>query len=291
MMKINSKIQSRIKNQLSNLLFIIPAIALFCFAVVYPFFRGILYSFTDWNGINSSYNYVGLENYTRLFSDTSLLIPLKNSIGYTIITVILVNILGLLLALALNRKGHVYKHLRTIFFIPFVISLVLAAFMWRYMYSDVIYPLFGIKSILGNESYAMLGIVIMCLWRDSGYAMLIYYAGLQSIPTEYYEAAKMDGAGVFARFFKITLPLLIPALTINVVQYLGWGIQVFDYVMAATGGGPGRSTETLAIYIYKLTFPYQRAGYGQAAAILMMFGIFVLTAFTTMSFRKKEVEA
>lgn len=290
-MKINSKVKNRTKNKIYNLLFLIPALTFFCFSIVYPFLRGISYSFTNWDGIAKKYDFIGLKNYIRLFSDSSLLTPLKNSLEYTIITVILVNVLGILLALAFNRKGHIYKYLRMIFFMPFVISLVLSAYMWRYMYSDVIYPLLGIKSILGNPNTAMLGIVIICLWRDSGYAMLIYFAGLKSIPTEYYEAAKIDGAGVFAQFFKITLPLLIPALMINVVQYLGWGIQVFDYVMAATGGGPGRATETLAIYVYKLTFPYARAGYGQAASILMMIGIFVLTAIVTKAFRRKEVEA
>lgn len=290
-MRISNKVQCRIKSKISNLFFIVPALASFCFSIGYPFLKGITYSFTDWNGVSTKYNFIGFENYIRLFSDSSLLIPLKNSLEYTIVTVIFVNVFGMLLALALNREGTVYKFLRTIFFMPFVVSLILVAYMWRYIYSDIIYPLFGIKSILGNPNTAMLGIIIMCLWRDSGYAMLIYYAGLKSIPKVYYEAAKIDGAGVFAQFRNITLPLLIPALTINIVQYLGWGLQIFDYVMAATGGGPGRATETLAIYNYRLTFPYERAGYGQAASILMMIGIFILTGIITKAFKRKEVEA
>ena len=136
----------------------------------------------------------------------------------------------------------------------------------------------------------MWGICIMASWRDIGYAMLIYLAGLQAIPDTYYEAAKIDGAGPWKMFSRITLPLLAPAFTVNVTLFLGWGLKVFDYVMAATNGGPGRSSETFAMYVYNYTFPYNRAGYGQAAAILMMIFIFIISGVVSTLLRRREID-
>lgn len=281
---------NRLKKKTTDFAFILPALLLFGFAVVLPFFRGITYSFTNWDGLAKTFKYVGLDNYIRIFSDGSILGPIKNSLEYTAITVILDNLAGLLLALALNRAGRAVKVLRTVFFMPFVISLVLAAFIWTYIYSDIFYSLFHIKSLLGNPDTVIFGISIISLWRDTGYVMVIYLAALQSIPVEYYEAARVDGAGVLKRFLAVTFPMIVPALTVNISLFMGWGLKVFDYVMAATKGGPGRASETLAIYVYNYTFPYNRAGYGQAAAILMTLGIFILTSVVTALLKKREVE-
>lgn len=280
----------KLKKEMLNAAFLAPAMVIFLFVVAIPFLRGITYSFTNWDGISTSYKFVGLRNYIRIFSDISIITPIKNSVQYTLITVIFNNAIGLVLALALNKTGRAVRFFRTVFFMPFVISLVLAAFMWTYIYSDVIYSLFKINSLLGNPQTVMLGISLIGLWRDSGYVMIIYLAALQGIPEEYYEASKVDGAGIIKRFLTVTLPMIIPALTVNVTLFLGWGLKVFDYVMAATKGGPGRSSETLAIYVYNYTFPYNRAGYGQAAAILMMLSIFIITSIVTVLLRKREVE-
>lgn len=280
----------KLNNSLSNLAFIAPALLVFIFVVVFPFLKGITYSFTNWDGISKTFNYIGFTNYINIFSDESIVKPILNSVKFTVITVVLNNIVGLLLALALNRGSRLVKILRTIFFMPFIISLVLAAFIWTYIYSDVFYTILNIKSLLGNPDTVIFGISLIGLWRDSGYIMLIYIAGLQVIPEEYYEASRVDGASKLRQFFTITIPMLIPAITINVTLFVGWGLKVFDYVMAATGGGPGRSSETLALYVYNYTFPYNRAGYGQAAAVLMMLGIFIITSLIARFFRSKEVE-
>lgn len=282
--------KSHLKRNAVNLLFLLPAMALFLFTVAVPFIKGIRYSFTDWDGFSPVYHYVGLKNYANILKDPSIVRPIQNSVFYTVVTVIVDNVLGLLVAMALKKDTRLNRTLRTFIFMPFVISLVLTGFMWSYIYSDIFYKLLGIKSLLGNAKTVMIGICIMGFWRDTGYSMLIYLAGLQGIDEGYYEAAKIDGAGAFKRFGNITLPLLAPAITINITLFLGWGLKVFDYVMAATNGGPGRASETMALYVYNYTFPYNRAGYGQAAAILMMLAIFIVTGVVTTLLRKREVD-
>lgn len=282
--------KAKIRKQGVNLLFMLPALALFVFIVVIPFAKGVRISLTNWDGFSPIYNYVGLENFRRILKDPSIKGPILNSLFYTVVTVIVNNAAGLGVALALKKDTRSNRFFRTCVFMPFILSLVLTGFIWTYIYSDVFYGIFGIKSLLGNKKTVMWGICLMAFWRDIGYAMLIYLAGLQAIPDTYYEAAKIDGAGAVKRFWSITVPLLMPAFTVNVTLFLGWGLKVFDYVMAATNGGPGRASETFAMYVYNYTFPYNRAGYGQAAALLMMLGIFVITGAVSMILRRREVE-
>ncbi len=282
--------KTRIRKEFGNFVFVLPALLLFMFVVAIPFINGIKYSFTNWDGFSPKLVYIGLKNYQRILSDPSIVKPILNSLEYTAITIIANNAIGLFIAILLKNDSRINRFCRTMLFMPFIISLVLAGFIWTYIYSDVFYAMFGIKSLLGNPDTVIGGISIMSIWRDTGYVMLIYLAGLQAIPEDFYTAAKIDGAGLFSQFRYITLPMISPAITINVTLFLGWGLKVFDYVMAATGGGPGRASETMALYVYNYTFPYNRAGYGQAAAILMMLGIFVVTAVITSILRKKEVE-
>lgn len=273
-----------------NVLFLLPALILFIIVVGVPFVRGMRFSVTDWDGFSPVYNKVGMQNFKNVLTDPSIRKPILNSVFYTVVTVIVDNALALLIALALKKNTKANKVFRTLMFMPFIISLVLTGYIWTYIYSDVFYGIFGIKSLLGNANTVMIGICIMSIWRDTGYAMLIYIAGLQGIPDTYYEAAKIDGAGPFKRFHYITFPLIGPAVTINVTLFLGWGLKIFDYVMTATAGGPGRASETFAMYVYNYTFPYNRAGYGQAAALIMMAGIFIVTGIVTFLLRKREVE-
>lgn len=282
--------KTKIRKQAVNLAFLAPAMLLFIIMVVIPFVKGIRYSFTDWDGFSEFYSFVGLDNYKRILKDPSIKKPIMNSVYFTVMTVVLDNALALGIALLLKKNSKSNKVFRTLMFMPFIISLVLTGYIWTYIYSDVFYEMFGIKSPLGNAKTVMFGICIMSVWRDTGYAMLIYIAGLQGIPDTYYEAAKIDGAGPMKRFWYITKPLIAPAMTINITLFLGWGLKVFDYVMTATSGGPGKASETFALYVYNYTFPYNRAGYGQAAAMLMMLAIFMVTGLVTYVLRKREVE-
>ncbi|MCR1842170.1 carbohydrate ABC transporter permease [Murimonas intestini] len=280
----------KLKKRLTNLAFLLPALLLFGTMVVLPFISGAKISFTDWDGFSEVYNFVGMKNYLKIFKDPTIGEPIKNSLFFTAVTVIGNNLFGLLLAMALKKNTRVNRIFRTFVFMPFIISLVLTGFIWSYIYSDVFYELLGIKSLLGNKKTVMLGICIMGMWRDIGYAMLIYLAGLNAISDTYYEAAEIDGAGPFTKFRYVTLPMIAPAMTINITLFLGWGLKVFDYAMTVTHGGPGRASETFALYVYNYTFPYNKAGYGQAAAIVMMAAIVVITGIVTFFLRRREVD-
>ncbi|MDC7239426.1 MAG: sugar ABC transporter permease, partial [Spirochaetales bacterium] len=229
-----------------SFLFLLPALIIFLFVVVVPFFRGVTISMTSWDGLAKNMNFVGMENYKRIFSTDTILTPLKNSLQFTAITLIFDNILGLALAVLLVASTRRASFLRVAFFMPFIISLVVSSYMWTYLYSSVLYPVFGLQNPLGNPETSNLGVALISVWRNSGYCMLIYIAGLKSIPDSLYEAARVEGAGRIASFFKVTLPLLVPSLSINITLILAWGLKEFDTVMVATGGGPGRSSMSLA---------------------------------------------
>lgn len=270
--------------------FILPALCLFLFIIVIPFIRGIGLALTNWDGFSPTAQFTGLRNFFILFRDEALLNPLKNTVLFTFLTVVFVNIVGLCLALIVNNKFFGVGLLKTIYFMPIVISLVLASFIWSYIFSDVFTKIFSVNGLLGNSKTVIFGLSIICLWRDAGLAMLTYLASLKSVPLELYEAAKVDGTNAIERFFHIIIPMIWPAITINVTLWLGWGLKVFDYPMAATNGGPGRSSWTLAIYVYQYTFPYGKAGYGQAAALILFILVATVTLGTAKLLRSREQE-
>ncbi len=279
------------RNQQSrSFLFLLPALAIFVFAVVFPFFRGVGISLTNWDGLARNMKFIGLDNYRKIFTTDTVLVPLKNSLQFTAITLLFDNILGLSLALLLANSRRRDAILRVAFFMPFIISLVVSSYMWTYLYSSVLYPIFGLQNPLGNPATSNLGVAMISVWRNTGYCMLIYIAGLKTIPDSLYEAAEVEGAGRVARFFKVTLPLLVPSLSINITLILAWGLKEFDTVMVATGGGPGRSSMSMAFYVYKTTFVWNKAGYGQAIAVMMMLFIVIVSSLVAKALRSREVE-
>jgi raffinose/stachyose/melibiose transport system permease protein len=276
--------------EFKDFIFLLPALLIFLLIVVTPFIRGIGISLTNWDGISKTSDFVGLKNFRILFHDQDIIGPIQHTLLFTILTVLFVNIIGLALALGVNTKFRGSNIIKSMLFMPMVISLVLASFMWTYIYSAVFPKLLGIHGLLGSTGTVILGLTIICVWKDAGLAMVTYYAGLQSIPQELYDAARVDGANLWQQFKSIIIPMLAPAFTINITLWLGWGLKVFDYPMAATGGGPGSSSQTVAMYVYKYAFPYNKAGYGQAAAISMMIIIFVITGIVTSILRKRELD-
>jgi raffinose/stachyose/melibiose transport system permease protein len=275
---------------LYNILFLLPALTLFMFIIGIPFARGLGIAFTNWDGFSPVMEWRGFRNFRILFTDAALLKPLGNTLVFTFYTILGVNIVGLLLSLCLVKRFRGSGIFKTLFFMPIVISLVLASFIWSYIFSDVFPSLFKTPGLLGSSKTVIAGLSIICIWRDSGLAMLIYIAALKSIPKELYEAALVDGAGIIRRFRFITVPMIAPAFTITITLWLGWGLRVFDYPMAATGGGPGRSSWTLAIYVYQYAFVYGRAGYGQAAALALFVFVYLISTTATRILRRREVD-
>lgn len=270
--------------------FVLPALIMFSIFVAYPFLQGIPMSFTNWDGMSPVRNVVGLKNYIQIFRDNNFVNATKNTLVFTVLTMVFSNILGLLFALMISKATKLNSFLRTCIFMPYCLSLVLSSYIWRYVYSDVFYDKLGIPSPLGSMTWVMLGLAVISIWRDAGYCMVVYIAAIQGVSKDYYEAASLEGATPWQKFKMITLPMIGPAITANFTLTLAWGMKVFDYPMAATSGGPGRSSETVAMLIYNNLFTYYKAGYGQAIAVVFTAAIFILSTIVSKTLRAREVE-
>lgn len=283
--------KSKAKQKKYYLAFILPSFLVLLFAYFIPFISGMNIMLTDWDGISSSYNYIGLDNFAKLFTDKSILRPIRITLTYGLIYTLLNNLFALTIAVFLDKFVIGKRFIKTVFFIPMVLSAVLSSFIWGYIYKDVFSELFGIKSLLGNPKTALLGVIIIALWNSVGSNLIIYIAGLTNISKIYYEAANIDGASGWQQFRYITLPLLVPTFSICITITLTTSLREFATMLAATGGGPAGSTETLAIYIYNNLFSFNRAGYGQAIAFVFMLILVTIAFLLTRFFRSREVEA
>ena len=282
--------KKRVKTNLEYFVFLIPSLILFVFCVIYPFLSGIHLAFTDWNGIAPTYNYVGLDNFIQLFSDKQVLEPLKNTLIYGFGVTIANNIIALTLASVLSKKFRGQAFFKTIFFIPLSISVVLASFVWRYIFANLLNGITG-QSLLGAKSTVLVGIIIISLWNNLGSNTMIYIAGLAGIPKDYEEAAMIDGAGLLQRFRYITIPMLMPSFSICITLTLTSSLREFGLVLAATGGGPAGSSETFALLIYNYMFKYSRAGYAQAVSLVFMVVLVAIGLLLNRYFRNRELEA
>ena len=241
----------------THLLMIIPVIVLFFAFNTLPLIIGAFYSFTNYRGYGS-WDFVGLRNYIDLFSDTRVWNSYIFTFKYAIAGTVLVNIISLLMALALNSKVRFKSALRGVYFIPNILGGLIVGYIFSFIFTYII-PAVGetlnielIKnSILADERFAWVGVLIVGVWQAVAMNTIIYISGLQTIPTDVYEAAKIDGSGAFYTFRKITLPLLIPFISINLVLSTKNMLMVFDQIMSLTKGGPAQSTESISYLIYR----------------------------------------
>lgn len=269
----------RSQDKLVIFLFLLPAIVLFLLFVVYPIIQSIYYSFFNWKGFGPAVDYVGIENFKKILSDKVFIIALRN--GFLIIALSLFAQLPLSLALAVmvgrDLPGRVF--FRTIFFLPYVLSEVIAALMWLFIlnpdpdrgFINAVIEFLGGKSQawLGNTDLVLLAIFAALTWKYFGYHMLLFMTGVQNIPTEIEEAARIDGANSFQNFFYITLPLLESTIRTSVYLSVLGSIQQFIMVWIMTKGGPVNASETMATYMYRFGFVRFQLGYGSAVAIYM----------------------
>lgn len=276
----------------------LPAFALFALFVFYPMLQGLRISLTNWNGYSQSFSYVGLDNYAKLLTDGKIRTAFVNTLIYGVGSTVIQNVWGLAYALFLNRAFALRNAVRTAIYLPVMVSGLIMGYMWYFLVQYDGGALNDILIAFGREPVDWLASgsrgVQLILWITSlqfvGQAMVIYLAGLQSIPTSYYEAAAIDGASSWRRFVHVTLPLLIPAIVTNVTLKLIGGLQLFDLVVALTNGGPGYSTHSLSTMINYLYFDSQNAGYSAALGIVLFLFILCVTAATNHALRKKEVE-
>ena len=272
-----------------NMLFMLPTIILFCIVVLIPFFQGIPYSFTNWKSIVSeTKEFNGLKNYIYLIKNKYFQDSLLVTFKFTILYMISANVMGLLLALAIHRSSWFNNIARTVLFLPFTVSVTAGSIVWSYVFTDVYGTITGLVSPLGMPGQIIYGMVVIGAWRDMGYTMLIYIAALQAVPQDYYEAATVDGAGKLRQFFSVTVPNIVPAFTTNVTLMLAWGLRTFDMPMAVARNA--REGQFTAVYVYDSIFSNNKAGLGQAAAVILTIILVVLTQIVTRSLRRLEVE-
>ncbi|GAB1817702.1 carbohydrate ABC transporter permease [Herbidospora sp. RD11066] len=290
MTTITKKVHRRSPAAVSRKLlwFAVPALVVYGFAVVMPTLRGGMLAFTDWDGLSQTYDFVGFANFAQIFTSESSLDALKMTLIFAVAVTLLQNGIGLLLALGVNNGLKSRNVLRVLFFAPVVITPVVVAYLWKFMLTPngaVNSLLDGVglgllkQSWLGDPTWAAVSVVMVIVWQHAGYSMVIYLAGLQSIPQELLEAAAVDGAGTWRRFRSVVWPLLAPATTINVMLTIIGGLKMFTEVFVLTGGGPGGATETLSTLLYKSAFQFDRFGYGIALALVLAAVVAVFSVF------------
>ncbi|RAS83637.1 glycerol-3-phosphate ABC transporter permease [Priestia endophytica] len=277
----------------------LPALVIVCFFIVYPFLNGIRISFTNWNGFSQIYSYIGFDQYKRMLFDPNTWLIVKNTLLYGVGSTILQNIIGLIYALLLNQSIRMKSIARTIIYFPVIISPLIMGYIWYFFFSYQGGALNDVLQVLGFDKINALGnpdvntwlIVFINTYQFVGIAMIIYLAGLQSISKDYYEAAQIDGATPFQQFKNITLPLLIPSVTINMVLNIIGGLKLFDVIISLTNGGPGNASQSMSTFMYSLYFDKQDAGYAATQGVLMAVIILILSLAALLYFRSKEVEA
>ncbi|OCA85891.1 sugar ABC transporter permease [Bacillus sp. FJAT-27225] len=278
------------------LLIAVPAFALFFIFHTFPALQGIFYSFTDWKGYGD-WNFVGLKNYLNVFKDDRVGGAYLFTFQFAIVSTILVNVISLLVAMGLNSKIKFQKTLRAVYFLPYILSILIVGFIFNFIFAHML-PRVGeslgwdwlAKNILGDPDLAWLGIVIVAVWQSVAFSTILYLAGLVTISEDLYEAASIDGAGAWRKFWSITFPMIAPFFTINMVLSMKGFLQVFDQIVALTGGGPGRATESISLLIYRGGFEGGEFAYQSANAVIYFIVIVAISVFQLKVLNKREAE-
>lgn len=267
--------------------FVLPSLIVFILLMFLPILLGFWYSLTDYTGLSKEMNFIGLEHYIKMFSDRYFRVSLKNNVIYAVLYTVLTMILSLFLATMLHMVTKGRKLFRTVFFLPYVTSMVSVAIIWKMIFNPMSGPLNTILTQLGIENppqwlasttWALYAVIIVSVWKSCGYYMLIFLAGLQNIPDSLYESAALDGASGLQKYVRITLPMVSPTIFLNMILVTISSFQVFDLINVMTEGGPGMSTNVLAYRIYYEGFKRMNMGYASAIAYFLFAVILIITA-------------
>lgn len=283
-----------------SVLVTLPALFVFIVFTYYPTFSTFFYSFTDWNGFGKQYNFVGLQNFAMLLKDSDVIKVFGNTLFFALISIFCGTLIQLFLAAMLYDKFRGKNFFRAVFYLPCVISPIIVAQTWRafFQYSGVInsflqklgVPSDALIDWLGNVATVKPALAFINTWQWAGYGMVIFLTGLGNISSEVYEAADLDGATGLSRFFSITLPLLMPAITINLFIGITGALKIFDLPYVLTGGGPMKASKTLSMAIYDNAFSYELFGYASAVGFVFFIFIAIVTLIQLKVTRDKEVE-
>lgn len=278
-------------------LFCLPGFIAYCVFLIFPILMGIYYSFMDWNGISKSYNFIGFANYAKLFTDKKFGEALLFNFRYSIMLIVGVVVISVVLALLLNKEFKGRSFFRTLYFLPAVLSMITVSLVFKQVFFYVLPAIgkaLGIEAlstnILASKQNAIYGVLFVHLWQGVALPTLLFLAGLQTIPTELYEAAAIDGANGWQQFRHITVAYLIPTLSVVLVLLVKQGLMVFDYVKSMTAGGPGTATQTIALLIYNNGFERNRYSYSIAQAIATGVIIALISAIQIQASNRKKVD-
>ena len=271
-----------------------PAVIAFALFHTLPVLVGIFFSFTNYAGYGE-WNFVGLSNYLNLFRDDRVLAAYGFSFLFAIVATILTNVISLAIALGLNAKIKARNFWRGVYFVPYVLAILVIGYVFQFLFSNSLpkilagIPLFA-DNILTNPDWAWTAIVGLAVWQSCAFAIIIYLSGLQTIPAELYEAASLDGAKPWRQFTSITFPLISAFFTINVVLSLKGFLQVFDPVVALTNGGPGTSTESVTLLIFRGGFTGGEFAYQTANAVIFFIVITIVSLFQFRVLQRREAD-
>lgn len=256
--------------------FVAPGLTFYIFATLAPALGGASQAFTNWDGLSPDLRFVGLANFATMTRDPAVLAALGHTLVIAISITLVQNVIGLLLALGVNSQIRSRNVLGAIFFAPAIVMSVVVAYLWQYIYSPhgVLSSAFFAAGVmppdwLGDADIALWSIIVVLIWQFAGYSMVIFLAGLQNIPPEVIEAAEIDGAGPVQMLVSIKLPLLGPALLVNVLLTIVHGLKLFDVVWVMTQGGPGNATQTLSTLVFQNAFAFNKVGYSTAIALVL----------------------
>lgn len=283
----------RISRKAYDAVFLLPGLLVYVVFMFVPLVLSMVFSFTNWNGINPNFSWVGLSNFLMLMRDTSFRSSLAITAAITVITTVIANVLGIAAAVAVERPGRVFTWSRTLVFIPAILSPVVVSFVWAYMTQTnggIINTMLGWVRIRPIDLYSSVDIVVVMVswvisWAALGFYTTVYIASLKSVPREVYEAASIDGARPIQRFFFITLPLMRPAIVINTITAVIWGLKQYDFVKVMVPG----YVQTITVYAIERAFEYNMFGYSSAIILVLLILTLAVSA-TQLSFmNRKEI--
>ncbi len=283
------------RNRLPGIIMGGPALLVFTAMFIVPMILAFVLSFTNWNGYSLNFTFVGIDNYLAAFRNPRTVDAAIFTATVAVIGTVLCNVVGLAIAALISGPGRANTVMRTIFFYPYIISALIIGFLWSAMLApqgvtNSILGQLGIDTLpfLTDATWAKASVILTVVWSHFGFNMILYIAGIKSVPTEYYEAATVDGASRWQQFRNVTIPLIAPVVTVNLVLTLVGLLKVYDIVLALTDGGPAGSTQTIVYQVLKDSFAQAKLGFGAAQSVILLVVTAILGLAVTLARRGSE---
>ncbi len=286
------------KENITLVIFVLPAFIVYAVFKLWPSIIGFYYGMTNWNGLEKKYDFIGLANYVEAFQDIYFMDSISFTFKYVIVMVLAANLIAITLAVLIESRKKSKGLLRTVFYMPNMISMIIGGYMWMFIFTQVLYYIadhsslkFLDQSWIGDPNFAFIAIIIVSVWGAVGYLMIIYMAAIQGVPKSLIESASLDGANGLQTFRSVIFPMIMHAVTICVFWTLNASFQVFDVIYSLTGGGPGRATQSAAINIYEEAFRgSMRFGYATAKSTLLFLLVLIITLIQLAVMKRREQE-